>query len=540
MLRYLTIGKRAGAIFTLLALLTIFTGFINLYEMRQMNSATEEVRNQWLPAVVALSEIGAQIAEARALTLNGVIVEDSDNQMNAAEMARDILTVLPSKFSAYEKFAVSPESRELFDGFVVAYKAYQNYQEQVLKGIEAGDRAEANSLVNGPFGDYASMMFDALGRLILYNSTSADEAAIRSAQAAEQASMVSLASLGVFLVLIILSAVLLTRSIVSPLRQALLVAERVANGKLTDEIVVSGRDEPALLLASLSKMQNSLRMTIHQIASSSEQLASASEQLHTVTENANRSLHQQNDEIEQAATAVNEMTAAVEEVARNAANTAHTSHDTDRDGREGQRQVRQTIESIDALAALVTRAAGQAVALASQTGQISKVLDVIRGIARQTNLLALNAAIEAARAGEAGRGFAVVADEVRSLAQRTQNSTEEIEIMIENIQSGTDSTVQALQVSAEQAQLTLQAAGSTGIALERITLSISRINELNLVIASASQEQAHVAHEVDRNLVNIRDLSLQTAVGANQTSSSSQELSRLAAELNTLIARFAI
>ncbi|WP_443218187.1 methyl-accepting chemotaxis protein [Pseudomonas sp. Gutcm_11s] len=285
-------------------------------------------------------------------------------------------------------------------------------------------------------------------------------------------------------------------------------------------------------------MQGSLRSTIQSISDSSNQLASASEELHAVTEDATRGLHLQNAEIEQAATAVNEMTSAVEEVARNAVSTSEASRDSDRTTQHGREQVRLTVDSIGLLASDVDETSTQIGRLADQVRSISQVLDVIRAIAEQTNLLALNAAIEAARAGEAGRGFAVVADEVRALAHRTQQSTQEIEQMIGGIQQGTERAVSSMQHSNQRTGSTLALAQAAGHALDEIAVAITAINERNLVIASASEEQAQVAREVDRNLVNIRDLSMQTSAGANQTSAASQELSRLAVDLNGLVARF--
>ncbi|WP_375154413.1 methyl-accepting chemotaxis protein [Pseudomonas sp. Q2-TVG4-2] len=287
-------------------------------------------------------------------------------------------------------------------------------------------------------------------------------------------------------------------------------------------------------------MQMNLRDTIQGISDSSNQLASAAEELNAVTEDSTRGLHQQNHEIEQAATAVNEMTAAVDEVARNAVATSEASRESDSTAQHGRQQVIKTVESIGLLAGDVTTTATQVEHLAGQVRDISKVLDVIRSIAEQTNLLALNAAIEAARAGEAGRGFAVVADEVRALAHRTQQSTQEIEQMIGDVHQGTDKAVQAMQASNERARSTLDVARTAGEALDNITRAISQISERNLVIASASEEQAQVAREVDRNLINIRDLSLQSSAGANQTSAASQELARLAISLNELVARFRI
>ncbi|WP_425326743.1 methyl-accepting chemotaxis protein [Pseudomonas saudiphocaensis] len=338
----------------------------------------------------------------------------------------------------------------------------------------------------------------------------------------------------------VILAMLLTRSIVRPLNEAVTIAEVVASGNLTHRIEVIGRDEPARLLKALKTMQDNLRNTIQNISDSSNQLASAAEELNAVTEDSTRGLHQQNHEIEQAATAVNEMTAAVDEVARNAVATSEASRESDATAQQGRQQVIRTVDSINLLAGDVTTTATQVEQLAGQVRDISQVLEVIRSVAEQTNLLALNAAIEAARAGDAGRGFAVVADEVRALAHRTQQSTQEIEQMIADVHQNTDKAVQAMQVSNERARTTLEVARAAGDALDEITAAISQISERNLVIASASEEQAQVAREVDRNLVNIRDLSLQSSAGANQTSAASQELSRLAIDLNNLVARFRI
>ncbi|MFJ3120010.1 methyl-accepting chemotaxis protein [Pseudomonas protegens] len=285
-------------------------------------------------------------------------------------------------------------------------------------------------------------------------------------------------------------------------------------------------------------MQEKLRDTLQSISGSAHQLASAAEELNSVTEEGARGLTQQNNEIEQAATAVNEMTSAVEEVARNAVSTSEASKSATTSASDGRDLVRETVSAIERMSSDVQGTASLIGDLANESRDIGKVLDVIRGLADQTNLLALNAAIEAARAGEAGRGFAVVADEVRALAHRTQQSTSEIERMIGSIQSGTEHAVDSMRNSTERAESTLSIARGAGQSLDTINSAISEINERNLVIASAAEEQAQVAREVDRNLVNIRDLSVQSTTGANQTQAASSELSRLAVDLSNLVTRF--
>ncbi|WP_432213761.1 methyl-accepting chemotaxis protein [Pseudomonas graminis] len=288
------------------------------------------------------------------------------------------------------------------------------------------------------------------------------------------------------------------------------------------------------------KMQSKLRDTLQRISGSATQLASAAEELNAVTDESALGLSKQNDEIEQAATAVNQMTSAVEEVARNAVSTSEASKNATKSASDGRDLVQETVTAIERMSTDVQSTSTLIGNLADESRDIGKVLDVIRGLADQTNLLALNAAIEAARAGEAGRGFAVVADEVRALAHRTQQSTSEIERMIGSIQGGTEQAVNSMRSSTERAESTLNIAKGAGLALDTINSAVVEINERNLVIASAAEEQAQVAREVDRNLVNIRDLSTQSATGANQTSAASNELSRLAVDLNGMVARFKV
>ena len=314
--------------------------------------------------------------------------------------------------------------------------------------------------------------------------------------------------------------------------------KRIAGGDLREPVVVQSRNEIGELFSELSRMQDSQRQTIAQISTSAEQLANAARALSTVTEESNRGVQQQDQELEQAATAVTEMTTAVEEVARNAVSTSEAAEASNALSHQSRQQVQDTINGTHAMAADIQGSADLIQKLAGETRDIGKVLDVIRAVSEQTNLLALNAAIEAARAGEAGRGFAVVADEVRTLAHRTQESTREIEQMIVRLQTGTEAAVNSMRSSTEKAQTNLSLTQSCGEVLEQIYSAISEINERNLVIASAAQEQSHVAREVDSNLINIRNLSIQSSEGAVKTSTASRELTALAGELTGLVARF--
>ncbi|GAA3699361.1 methyl-accepting chemotaxis protein [Oceanisphaera sediminis] len=347
--------------------------------------------------------------------------------------------------------------------------------------------------------------------------------------------------IGRLLVMLVLGgglALWLIRSITQPLDTLKAAAAQVAEGDLRHAVECSGNDEIAQVQQSVRDMQLALNSTLREIQGSSTQLAAAAEELHVVTGETTRGINQQNEEVQMAATAVTEMSAAVEEVAGNANRTSSASSETSRVAEEGRQQVTATRGVIDQLADQLDSTSGTVERLATEATNIGQILDVIQAIAEQTNLLALNAAIEAARAGEAGRGFAVVADEVRNLAQRTQSSTAEIERIISTIQRATGESVSEMQQSADYAGRSRAMAGDAEQALNRIAERVGEINDMNLVIASAAEEQAQVAREIDRNLVTISSIAEQSATGVTQTSSASDELAQLAGQMSQLVGRF--
>jgi methyl-accepting chemotaxis protein len=363
------------------------------------------------------------------------------------------------------------------------------------------------------------------------------EVSARRAEAHEKSAVVALAIL--VLTSIIFGVVfshLFSKFIVMALRQAAVTA----SGDLSHDIEVESNDEIGELLTAINGMRRQLLDVLSDITETTAQLSTASEEMSAITKETGDTIHTQLSETEQVATAMNEMTATVQEVAVNINHTANAANEAYEQTQQGSQVVQRAINQINKLAEQVESSSQTINDLEQHSESINTVLEVIKGIADQTNLLALNAAIEAARAGDQGRGFAVVADEVRTLAGRTRKSTDEINEMIEKLQSGSRQAVEVMRQSRDEAKSAVEYATQTGTALGTITQAVEKINDMSTQIASAAEEQGSVAEEINRNIVKINDMSNQTADGANETASASQNLAHMATELQGLVSRFTI
>ncbi|GFM85825.1 methyl-accepting chemotaxis protein [Pseudomonas cichorii] len=539
-LRNLNIAPRSLLCFGFFALLVTALGLFSLLQSSDLKESRETLQDNVLPTVQAVDQIKSDLLTIRLGNSGLRLAQDATATNAAQQRVVQARSSLEADVRKLQSLLVTDEGKKTYDSMSRNLNNYLAIHSRYLEAMTQ-KREDIITALTQPTGEM-TLAADLLAKDIAEISRLSDLKVAESDVAADktyaQARNVTIIAILVALAATLALAGIFTRSLTAPIAKALAVAEQIAVNDLSKPIAADGKDEPGRLLAALSIMQQNLRRTLSELGNSSNQLASTSEELTAVTEDSLRGVQRQNDEINQAATAINQMSAAVEEVARNAIMASTAAQESSKSAENGRKRVDETVSVINELHESVGATAIEIDGLAVEVQSISGVLDVIRGIADQTNLLALNAAIEAARAGEAGRGFAVVADEVRALAHRTQQSTAEIEKMIASIQGGASKAVSAMGHSSERARTSLDVAQAAGHALVEITAAIVQINERNTSIASATEQQAQVAREVDRNLTSIRDLSAQNATGANQTSAASGELSQLAVGLNQLVLQF--
>ncbi|NUT73760.1 HAMP domain-containing protein [Pseudomonas sp. C1C7] len=470
-------------------------------------------------SVIELSKLIQQARfQVRGYTYSGKI-EAEQPALDAIDNALKYLESLPSKLPD-EHIANLQQASDSLKAYRAAVSQYRDSQV-----------ASADALKH--MAAQGQILLDTSTQLTLSQTNKRD---IDVAHAKNKLLMATVLALvfGVF------AAWAITRQIVIPLTQTLKVAERIAAGDLTQNLVSRRQDELGQLQRSIQGMTLGLRELIGGISDGVTQIASAAEELSAVTEQTSAGVNSQKVETDQVATAMNEMTATVQEVARNAEEASEAAVAADQQAREGDKVVGEAIAQIERLAlevGLSTEAMGE---LKRESDKIGSVLDVIKSVAQQTNLLALNAAIEAARAGEAGRGFAVVADEVRSLAQRTHKSTEEIEELIVSLQNGTQQVATIMDNSRNLTDSSVELTRRAGGSLESITRTVSAIQAMNQQIAAAAEQQSAVAEEINRSVLNVRDVSDQTSAASEETAASSVELARLGTHLQMLVGKFRV
>ncbi|MBL0549185.1 methyl-accepting chemotaxis protein [Aeromonas caviae] len=546
----MTIGKKLTAGFAVLGLMMAFIGGFSLFEFSKMNRAAIGFTDSILPAVVRTSTLGETINALRRYELDVFLVADdaqqkaryrNESEKSLQEAARQIV--------AHDGtiWAEDREERRAFDIVKADWERYVALHQRIRQMQDSGQMAEAQHLFMGEGVTLYTNLTKSVGELIRINHGYSVGSRAEVVDAFDSAKLSVTLALVIGLALVVALSVVLTRQIRDPLIMLARQAQRIASGDLgrgeLQEWIRGNRfnrDELGQLGSAIDRMQGALAELVSEISGSVSQLSSAVEEVSAISEQSAKGMASQQGEVSQVATAMNEMQSTVNEVARNTTDAMGAAKQASRTSTQGNQVVRSAIGSIEQVSRQIEQAGSVVQQLETDSASISMVLDVIRGIAEQTNLLALNAAIEAARAGEQGRGFAVVADEVRSLAQRTQASTAEISKMIEVLQERTAEAGSAMQLSRQQMQESVELAREAGSSIDSINGAVTQITDMNTLIATATEQQNAVTEELNRSIVKIHTAADENAQGAQQTAQACVELSKLANTLHHMTQRFTL
>lgn len=547
MLNRITFKARLILLTAIACVLFVLLGAAGLVGIKNQNQALEDVYQNNMVPVKLLDNVFTNIHSTRSELLLALQHAPDSPFLNlhdhpVSQHLDNIAANREENMRAWEQFGAMPlteTERQLSERLQAAVRELRSESvNAVMQEINKQDYYTANRLlltrVNPAVEKVGEVMKQLSDQLMGQAQLEFNQGEQRYQQ-----------TLKLFIILLAVGAsliILLAARVISSIQQGVkLLSEasaKLAAGDTTVRVDYRSNDELRAVAQAFNHMGERFQSALHDVDRSAEQLAAASEETSMVTQNTSESMRKQQSEISQVATAMNEMHATASEVARSASLAADAARHADQEAVVGRDVSLQTIEAIESLANAVENATEVIESLAKDSEEIGSVLDVIGSIAEQTNLLALNAAIEAARAGEAGRGFAVVADEVRTLASRTQQSTQEINDMVTRLQHGAGQAVEAMVIGRAEAHSGVEQTLKTTACLESIVKAISTINDMNVQIASAAEEQSAVSEEITRSVVAINDLTSETTEGAVQTTEASHEVARLASALQELLGRF--
>ncbi|MFM4982263.1 methyl-accepting chemotaxis protein [Aeromonas veronii] len=546
MFKNMSIGQKLSAGFAILALLVLGLAWFSISQLAKLYGDTETITDNLLPSTRYASQMHVAILDARRSELAQVIGGLNKDDQEVSDRTLTFNKAKQEFEQAAQKYGALPfttgEEKQVYEQVVAAGAKYFAVHEQLLSAFAAGDLERVRSLRKNETRvaleevGAKSFRLREINNEIAAQMTKDVEALYSSART--MSVIVSLVTLG-FVVAI---AWLLTGQIRNPVMALLEQTRRVSSGDLTSRIDMQqfNNDELGTLAKGFGEMQTNLRTLVSEVSGSVVQLSSAAEEISSVASQSANNMNAQQHELNQLATAMNEMQATVQEVSRNTSDAASAATSASETAEIGAQTVNDSILRIERVAGAIESTAVVIRQLGDDSRNIGMVLEVIRGIAEQTNLLALNAAIEAARAGEQGRGFAVVADEVRTLAKRTQDSTSQINTIIAELQQRAEQAGSTMQQSQELMSTTVATAREAGESISQISGSVSSISHMNIQIATATEEQGAVSEELNRNVVNISHASEEVAAGATQMAQACNELNHLATQLQDMVRRFRV
>lgn len=527
---------------TVISLVMLVIVFLAYQNVKQVSASNKRLVDAFLPATEYLLEADRDLYQA--FVAERVLVLSDPTKINRSQLIDDIHENFAQAEERVEKFGKTLEIAEFgaqVDEFITHYNRRAATLERIIS-LSAGDRSAAQTLSLGQGHQEFNTMREVINQLTeeTHQLLQREGETIEQEQEAVVRMLIALLMVGLFiaaLLWIFLPQLALTRlnDLIDRLRD---MAD--GEGDLTSRLEVTGTDEFGKLSEEFNKFVSKLQTAIAEVLSIGDMLSGTSKVLEEGSRKSSNIVDKQRQEISMAATAINEMGATIMEVARNTNDAADRARTAQGRADEGQQVVRLLVRGVESLAQDMQSSANAIQALKEDTVNVGTVLEVIRGIAEQTNLLALNAAIEAARAGEQGRGFAVVADEVRTLAQRTQQSTQEIRDVIEQLQQGADAAVERMNASREQVNTSVKQVQTAGDALDQISEVVQAIVDLNIQIAAAAEEQSTVTEEVNRNMHNITHQTDETAESASSAADSAQQTRELAEHLDDVLARFKV
>jgi len=532
------IGVRLGLAFTLIMFLMLIVGGIALTRVGQLNNDIDKLVSDKYPKVIMLEDVKNHLSVIARSLRNMILVDTPEEAAKESKRVVDARNAASKLYEELQKVVKSDTGKELLKAILDARTTYAQSYMLVIKLIESNDKDNAKRELLTNTRKAQTVYYDAIDKMVEYQT---NEVATVGKNASHIAIQTRSIIIGILLIAMFLSAALaifIVRSITKPVTELVAANEKLANGDLTVAINVTGADEIGQLADSSRRVIDNIKDILGRVTDTSTQVASASNQLQSTAEQIATGAEEVAAQTSTVATASEEMAATSSDIARNCSMAAESSRQTSASATRGGAVVQETIIGMGRIAERVKLSATTVENLGKRSEQIGEIVGTIEDIADQTNLLALNAAIEAARAGEQGRGFAVVADEVRALAERTTKATKEISTMITAIQNETKSAVRAMEEGVSEVEKGTASSEKSGNALEEILIQINEVTMQINQIATAAEEQTATTSEITSNIQQITDVVHQTSRGASETATAASQLSSNALILQDLVGRF--